>query len=206
MLLSELFGKGCYYPYVVTFVTSTQWRKVTMDTTLNIKPKVRISYDEMEAFLMLPELVTSTEKYQIADVMKELEIAGIRFGVKKDKVEQMINSRVYNAEWKIAEGIPAVDGVDGFYEFKFATNLDHKPKRKEDGTVDYWSVNAIAVVKAGQEIAIYHEPIEGSNGMSVKGKILFGKKGRPVPVLTGRGFERSADNKTYTASIDGTFP
>ena len=174
-----------------------------MDTTLNIKPKVRISYDEMEAFLMLPEPMTPNEKYQLADVIKELETAGVRFGVQRDKVERMIEGRVYNAEWKIAEGVKAVDGVDGFYEFKFATNLDHKPKKKDDGTVDYWSVNAIAVVKEGQEIAVYHEPIEGSNGMSVKGKVLPGKKGRPVPALTGRGFERSSDNKTYIALLDG---
>ena len=46
-----------------------------MDTTLNIKPKVRISYDEMEAFLMLPEPMTPNEKYQLADVIKELETA-----------------------------------------------------------------------------------------------------------------------------------
>ena len=39
--------------------------------------------------------------------------------------------------------------------------------------------------------------------MNVKGKMLFAKKGRPLPPLTGRGFERSSDNKTYTSLMDG---
>ena len=174
-----------------------------MDTTLNIKPRVRISYDDMEAFLTLPEPLMPNEKYEIADVIKEVEAAGIRFGFHRQKVEQMLENKIYNSEWKIAEGIKAVDGIDGFYDFKFNTNLDRKPKTKEDGTVDYWSVQAIEVVKEGQVIAVYHDPVEGSNGMTVKGKMLPGKKGRPQPALTGRGFERSKDNHTYISSIDG---
>uniref|UniRef100_UPI00405757CA DUF342 domain-containing protein n=1 Tax=Agathobacter sp. TaxID=2021311 RepID=UPI00405757CA len=173
------------------------------NTTLNIKPRVRIAFDEMEAFLTLPAPMMVTDTYEISEVIKEVELAGVRFGFKREKVEQMIADKCYNLECKIAEGIPAVNGVDGFYDFKFDTQLNRKPQTKDDGTVDYWSVHAIEVVKAGQVIAVYNEPIEGSNGMTVKGKMLPCKKGRPLPALTGRGFERDADNKTYIASIDG---
>lgn len=176
---------------------------VAMDTTLNNKPRVRIAYDEMEAFLTLPEPSIPSEEYELADVIKEIEAAGVRFGFQREKVEKMLENRVYNVEWKIAEGVKPKDGSDAFYDFKFNTDLNRKPKKKEDGTIDYWSVNAIEIVKEGQVIAVYHEPIDGSNGMSVKGKILPAKKGRPLPVLTGRGFERSKDNKTYIASLDG---
>lgn len=174
-----------------------------MDTTLNIKPRVRIAYDEMEAFLTLPEPLESNEEYKIEEVIQLIEQAGVRFGLKKEKVEQMLKTKMYNVEDKIAEGVKVVHGVDGFYDFKFQTNLSRKPKRKEDGTVDYWSIQAVEVVKAGQVIAEYHEPIDGSNGMTVRGKILPCKKGRPLPILTGRGFDRSSDNKTYVANIDG---
>lgn len=174
---------------------------VPMDTTLNKKPRVRIAYDEMEAFLTLPE--PGEEEYEIEDVIKAIEAAGVRFGFQRDKVEQMLENNVYNKEWKIAQGIKQVDGVDGYYDFKFNTNLNRKPKKKDDGTIDYWSIDAIEIVKEGQVIAVYHEPVDGSNGVTVKGKLLIAKKGRPVPVLTGRGFERSKDNKTYVASLDG---
>ena len=174
-----------------------------MDTTLNIKPRVRIAYDEMEAFLTLPEPLELNKEYKMADIIQVIEEAGVRFGLKKEKVEQMLETKMYNVEYKIAEGVKVVHGVDGFYDFQFETSLSRKPKRKEDGTVDYWSVHAVEIVKAGQVIAEYHEPIEGSNGMTVRGKILPCKKGRPLPILTGRGFERSADNKTYVANIDG---
>ena len=39
--------------------------------------------------------------------------------------------------------------------------------------------------------------------MTVKGKLLVAKRGRPLPPLTGKGFERSEDNKTYTCLMNG---
>ena len=174
-----------------------------MDNTLNIRPRVRITHDEMEAFLKIPEPVDEDEEYEIAEILRIIEEAGVRFGIQKGNIEQMLQTKTYNVERKIAEGVKVVNGVDGFYDFQFETNLSRKPKRKADGTVDYWSVHAVEVVKAGQVIAEYHEPIEGSNGMTVRGKILPCKKGRPLPILTGRGFDRSSDNKTYVANIDG---
>jgi uncharacterized protein (DUF342 family) len=39
--------------------------------------------------------------------------------------------------------------------------------------------------------------------MSVKGKLLVAKRGRPLPPLSGKGFERSEDNKTYTCTMNG---
>ena len=64
-----------------------------MDTTLNIKPRVRIAYDEMEAFLTLPEPLESNEEYKIEDVIQIIEQAGVRFGLKKEKVEQMLKTK-----------------------------------------------------------------------------------------------------------------
>jgi hypothetical protein len=69
--------------------------------------------------------------------------------------------------------------------------------------VDYWSVRAIEIVEEGQLIATYIDPVEGHNGLTVTGQLLTAKKGRPAPPLTGKGFERSADNRTYHASITG---
>ena len=80
---------------------------VPMDTTLNKKPRVRIAYDEMEAFLTLPE--PGEEEYEIEDVIKAIEAAGVRFGFQRDKVEQMLANNVYDKEWKIAQGIKQVD-------------------------------------------------------------------------------------------------
>ena len=173
-----------------------------MGITLNKEPKVRISYDEMEAYLLLPE-PPNAENYAIGDIMAKIEAAGVKFGLDEEKVNAMINDRYFNRECVIAKGVSAVDGVDAYFTFNFERNLNKKPSHRDDGTVDYWSIHSIELVEEGQVIATYNDPVDGSNGMTVKGKVLPAKKGRPLPPLTGKGFERSEDNKTYTAVMTG---
>ena len=82
-----------------------------------------------------------------------------------------------------------VDGVDAYFEYGFNTNFNKVPGRRPDGSVDYWSIHSVELVEEGQIIATYIEPVDGSNGVTVKGKLLNAKKGRPLPPLSGKGFE-----------------
>jgi len=173
-----------------------------MEITYKKEPKVRISYDEMEAYLYLPEPELGSE-YFFEDIMALIESAGVKFGLDDAKVAAMIEERYFNQECIIAKGVDAIDGVDAYYDFNFDVNFNKKPTRREDGTVDYWSIHAVEMVEEGQVIATYVEPVDGANGISVKGKVLLARKGRPLPQLTGKGFERSEDNKTYTATMTG---
>lgn len=173
-----------------------------MEVTLKREPKVRITYDEMDAYLTLPEPLTD-EPYELEEVMKAIEAAGVKIGLDKEKVEAMVNDKCYDREFAIARGIPAEEGRDGYFDYKFDINFNKKPSHRPDGSVDYWSIHSIELVEEGQVIAEYVDPIDGSNGMSVKGKLITAKRGRPLPPLTGKGFDRSEDNKTYTANMTG---
>lgn len=173
-----------------------------MEVALKREPKVRITYDEMDAYLTLPEPLTD-EPYELAEVMKAIEAAGVKIGLDKEKVEAMVNDKCYDSEFAIAQGIPAEEGRDGYFDYKFDINFNKKPSHRPDGSVDYWSIHSIELVEEGQVIAEYVDPIDGSNGMSVKGKLITAKRGRPLPPLTGKGFDRSEDNKTYTANMTG---
>lgn len=173
-----------------------------MDISLVKKPKVRISYDEMEAYLLLPTPIVG-EDYAFTDVMEAIESSGVKIGINETKIRAMVEEQFYDRECLIAEGIDAVDGVDAYFDFNFDRDLNKIPKVRPDGTVDYWSIHSIELVEEGQVIATYHEPVEGSNGMTVKGKLQIAKRGRPLPPLAGKGFERSEDNKIYTAVMNG---
>lgn len=165
-------------------------------------PKVRISYDEMEAFLFLPT-PASNQEYVFSDVMELVHCSNVKEGIDEKKIAAMIDEGYYDRECLIAKGVSAVDGVDGYFEYNFDTNFSKKPIIREDGTVDYWSIHTIEIVKEGQIIATYHEPVEGKNGITVKGKVIVAKRGRPLLALIGKGFERSEDNLVYTATMDG---
>lgn len=173
-----------------------------MDATFRKTPKVRISYDEMEAYLLLPAPFNG-ERYTLSEIKEKLEATGVKVGIDENKISAMLRDGLYEYECLIAEGIPVVHGEDAYYEYSFDTNFNKKPTHREDGSVDYWSIHSFELVEEGQVIATYVEPVEGSNGMTVKGKLLPAKKARPLPPLTGKGFSRSADNKTYTSDMTG---
>lgn len=164
------------------------------------KPKVRISYDAMEAYLLLPE---PDEIYEFSEIMQLIDAAGVKTGIDQERIKTIIFEGLYNKEIQIATGIAPIEGVDGYFDYKFDMNFNKKPTHRPDGTVDYWSIHSIELVEEGQIIAVYHEPVQGENGMNVKGKVLTAKKGRPLPPITGKGFERSEDNITYTALMTG---
>lgn len=173
-----------------------------MEVSLQKNPIVRISYDEMEAYLLLPTPAFDIS-YKLDEVMDVIKMAGVKIGLNEAKISAMIEDQYYDRECVIAKGIAPINGVDASYDFNFNPNFNKKPTRREDGSVDYWSIHSVELVEEGQIIATYNEPVDGSNGMTVKGKLLIAKRGRPLPPLTGKGFVRSEDNKTYTATTDG---
>ena len=56
--------------------------------------------------------------------------------------------------------------------------------------MDYWSVHSVEVVKKGQTIANYCEPVAGEDGIDVLGRVIAAKKGKGLPPLVGRGFDK----------------
>ncbi len=166
------------------------------------KPVFRISYGQLEAYIMLP-LVSNDENYTLEEVVNAANENNIVFGIDYDILSDMIKNRNYGKEVLFAKGQKAIDGQDGCYEFNFDYDLNRHPKIREDGSVDYWSIHSIEVVKKGQIIARYIKPVEGRCGKDVHGREIPAKRGKEMPPLVGRGFEKTPDGLTYTASIDG---
>ena len=163
---------------------------------------VQTNNSEMEAYLQVP-VPENDGDYTIGYLQTLLEQNGVRYGVISSALQRIIDGQIYNQPIMVASGNPAVDGIDGYYEYKFNHHRDSKPQVKADGSVDYWSVNSIQSVVAGDVIAIYHPPIQGSDGMNVRGNVVTAKRGKDQAMLKGKGFLRSDDGLTYTAEIDG---
>ena len=174
-----------------------------MEIALKVRPKIRISYDEMEAYLLLPTPLAPDEEYEFDEVMEKVRASGVTVGINEAKISAMIQERYFDQECLIASGIDVIDGVDAYFDFNFDINFNKVPSLREDGTVDYWSIHTVELVEEGQLLATYHEPVDGTNGVTVKGKLLTAKRGRPLPPLTGKGFVRSEDNMTYTSTMNG---
>ena len=166
------------------------------------QPQLNISSDGMEAYLRLP-VPSLGEPYTKEGILKILSEKGVCAGIQEDAIERLLDAGIYERDVRVAVGTAPVDGTDGYYEYEFNSDFSKKPKIREDGTVDYWSMNLIEVVREGQEIAKYHPAIQGKPGVDVKGRPVNGKHARELPPLKGKGFERSEDNLTYVAAISG---
>ena len=84
-------------------------------------PVVRISHDQMEAYLLLP-MVNFDQTYKFEEVMDLLDKNGVRFGVDKKVIDNMISNRIFGREVLVAHGEPVEDGHDGYYNFGFDCN------------------------------------------------------------------------------------
>ena len=172
------------------------------DTGIRREPVIRISSDRMEAFIMLPT-VEEEYHYTVDEVLEAVNRNGVIYGINCETISDMVEKRLMGREVLFAKGKPAVDGADGYFDFYFDSDLNHRPTVKSDGSVDYWSVHSVEVVKKGQTIANYCEPVAGEDGIDVLGRVIAAKKGKGLPPLVGRGFDKPVDGLTYTAAIDG---
>lgn len=163
---------------------------------------VQTNNNDMEAYLQL-SIPTDDVHYTIEFLKTVLEENGIRYGIDQKALQRIIAEDIYNRPILVARGKCAVDGVDGYYEYKFNHHKDNKPQVKADGTVDYWSVNSIQLVAVGDVLAVYHPPVQGEDGMTVRAVPVLAKRGKEQSILKGKGFTRSADGQTYVAEIDG---
>lgn len=171
-------------------------------STKDGKIEVRISYDEMVAYLKL-DPIPVVESYSKEAIYEELVKAGVLQGVDEGKIDCIIRNGMYGREIAVAKGDCVVHGIDGYFDFMFNTKTDTAPVIRLDGTVDYWSSNAIEVVHKGQLIAKYVPPIQGHDGYTIKGKEIKARIGKDSPPLKGTGFEVGEDGVSYYATEDG---
>ena len=170
---------------------------------LNPTTYVKLSPDNMSAYLFLgaPNL---EESYSSEQVIEYLKKNGVTAGIIYSNIEAMVNKGVYLREVKVAEGTAAVNGVNGYYEFKFSgQDVARKPVIRSDGSVDYQSMSLIENIAVGDVLAIYHVQVKGTEGIDIKGKVTKPKPAKDLPALRGKGFERSEDGLIYTATTEG---
>ena len=121
--------------------------------------RVRITEDEMEAYLSLPPLEEG-ESYSMNQVIAFIRSQKVVACIDEETVRRMIDTPVYGHEVCIAKGKRVVNGLDGTLTYQFNTDINTRPEIREDGSVDYWSIHAVELVNAGQVIAVYTDPTE----------------------------------------------
>lgn len=130
---------------------------------------------------------------------------GVVAGINEDNLIAMVKKKVYDREIKVAETVAPVPGKDGYYEFLFDINgAVKKPAIREDGSVDYQSMNMVNSVQAGTPLAKYHPAEAGKPGTNVRGVEIPVDAVKNLPTLKGKGVATTPDDpNTYIATQEG---
>ena len=79
-----------------------------MEVSLQKKPKVRISYDEMEAYLLLPTPIVE-DAYALNDILELLKFNGVKFGIFLLNLRKSPTNPLENVSaWKLHKGVRKV--------------------------------------------------------------------------------------------------
>ncbi|MBI9087914.1 MAG: DUF342 domain-containing protein [Desulfobacterium sp.] len=153
----------------------------------------RIPRTKLEAFVVKrSELL---EEISVHNLQNWIKLAGIRFGIVKDKeIETFLSDGEPGEAFLIAQGYPPEPGGDGSLEFLFNTDYS-----SQEGDVDSAQV---PFVKKGALIARRTPHLEGKPGRDVFGNAIYPEKVNPCYLGKGTGVE-SVDDLSYVATIDG---
>ncbi len=136
-------------------------------------------------------------------IIKLLRDKNVVYGIKEDVVKRLVEGDFVDREVVVAEGKRPEKGKDGYYELFFKTSFSKSPKELADGSLDYQSIEWYERVEKGQKLVVYHDAEDGQEGCTVTGVNVKAMRGKPLPVLRGKGFVIDEDGKTYIADASG---
>ena len=139
------------------------------------------------------------------DIYSALKERGIVIGIKEKAIAEMIRKRRVNEKILIAEGTPAEDGKNGWFEFFVRLDLPRIPAPLPDGGVDYVNIEAFEMVEKGERLAVYHPAEKGKDGKNVFGEVIRANAGMEKKPLKGEGFAIEPDGVTYISKMSGKF-
>lgn len=164
---------------------------------------VKIDDEGMNAWLYLEPPALERDNYTMDELISFLESNGIKTGYHQSNLAAMIKKRVYHREILVAKGQPAIEGYDGYFEYKFDPDSYRAPKVLANGRVDYTNMSTLPNVRSGDVVAVYHHARMGQDGYDIRGKAIPAQKVKEVPPLRGQSISNQDNPDIYVATKDG---
>ena len=78
------------------------------------------------------------------EILKDLYARQIRFGIDEAAIDAFLKNRTYCTDIVVARGKEPRHGENAWIEYFFETDLQAKPTRREDGSVDFFNLNTFS--------------------------------------------------------------
>lgn len=216
-------GKAVHYQQIKTTldkkeIVEVDWQKVqsvlqdATDEWVKIAPRkpeldrdgkaeIEISKDKLKAFISYSPALGG-KSLSTADLFNKLADAGVKYGIKGEKLEQIIKNRNPVEHLLIAEGSPPVPGKDAELIYHFEQKTESIGTEREDGSIDFYELGLITNVQPGDLLVTKKEAEPGKPGKAVTGEEIPPPRPRDIGLPSGKNVKKQ-DDHTLVAGIAG---
>lgn len=178
---------------------------VTLTPGYPVNEQVAFKYEE-ENMVAIARFYPASNDGQDMDkdeILSDISYAGIKYGLKEEVIDEFIKDRQYCKDYVIAEGKRIRQGKGASIEYFFNTDRKIKPKKNEDGSVDFHQLDNISHIKAGDLLARLTPADLGDPGTTVFGDTVQPYKVEKLVLKYGKNITLSEDKLTITSDVDG---
>lgn len=197
--IKALYQIAAAYDKEVVFPISTK-PCLPQQETFSLK----LLNDNMEAVVRFYPPSSNGAAYANAgEIINDLKFQKVVYGYDQDAISGFLAKRRYCEDIVIARGKDPVHGTDASIEYFFNTELNSKPKRNEDGSVDFFNLNTINHCKEGDLLARLTKEVMGQNGISVCNEIVKSRTIKKLILKYGNNIAISEDGCEIYSQING---
>lgn len=137
------------------------------------------------------------------DIIGVLVRSGVKYGVVEDTIDQFLSERQYCKDYIVAKATPPIQGHDAKITYHFNTDLTLKPKRNEDGSVDFHQLDTISHCNRGDLLATLTPIDYGKPGIDICGNMIKPLKVNNRVLRHGNKIRLSEDGLKIYSEVNG---
>ena len=137
------------------------------------------------------------------DITDALTAEKVVYGVDETTIDNLLQYREDCTEYLIGKGTPPTRGKDAKIVYYFSTSKSLKPKRNEDGTVNYRDLNLISKVEENQLIAKLIPAVPGVPGTDVRGGAIKPRDVQNLKLSYANNIRVSEDGTELYSEVTG---
>lgn len=137
------------------------------------------------------------------DIISDLAILNVKYGIDEAAIDKYMQNRQYCTNIEVAHAKPVIQGTDAYIEYFFNTDLRAKPQLNEDGSVDFFNLNAVNHINEGDLLARLTKETLGEPGIDVTNTPIKPRDVKRLMLKFGHNVRLSEDGLEAYSMVNG---
>lgn len=165
--------------------------------------KLALSQDKMMAVARFYPPSSGGNRLTKDEIINDIKHKGIVVEPIESVIDDFIKNPMYCYSYVVAKGVLPIEGTHAKIEYFFNTNPNTRPALNEDGSVDFFHLEAISKCKMGQVLATLTPEVKGTPGMRVTGEKILPREVKTAKLKFANNITLSEDGLNLIANVDG---